>query len=148
MRAKILAGFLLLLSSACATTKLPVSQSQTCETGKPDECKVLDYVWKQSLNQTKNPPPVIWSSENCQIVGSDQTRTAVNYQGQCYSGLFLAPNEYKALVAWRGSFSSSAYTHELIHALQYLMGVYDPNHTQPIWQVEGTINTNLKAMGF
>lgn len=58
---------------------------------------------------------VYWSDTLCPYPAADGTRkTAVVYDRRCYAGLTFLGGTCR--VAWRGSFSSSAYAHELLHA--------------------------------
>jgi len=72
--------------------------------------------------------------------------TAVVYDGKCYSGLTFG--EY-SLIALRGSYSSSAFAHELLHAAMSQKGIYDPEHKRDEWGVLVPVaNDMLKVKGW
>ena len=104
------------------------------------EARALEIVWTQAFAATETPPIVEWREDDC---GGDVA--GVRYQARCYSGLYLRDD--RALVAWRESFFSSAYAHELMHALQWYRGVEDPEHERPEWQAVDAANATLAARG-
>ncbi len=73
-------------------------------------------------------PPVRWSFQVCPKRAADGTlKTAVvDEAGRCYSGLAYPGCDLR--VAWRGSFSTSAYAHEIMHCLLDRAGRSDPEH--------------------
>lgn len=112
---------LLLLLSSCSPNYSQYPHQQQAET----------IVWALYPQVNSSPPSVEWFTKDCPYAQVDLS--AVVYEGMCYSGLTLDA-EY-SMVAWRGSFSSSAFSHELLHANQYDRNIYDPNHLLPEWNV-------------
>jgi hypothetical protein len=132
--------------SGCGTLKsVAASQravSKDCTAGKPNQCAAEKLAWNSGLKQVGPAPWIEWSDVNCP--GYD--RTAVIYQGTCYSGLFL-PDSQKIMVAWRGNFYDSAYTHELNHYILWRAGHDDPNHLDPSWANVTLVDSKLKDAG-
>ena len=97
----------------------------------PDETWQADatlVVWQITYGiHDEDAPDVVWFHTTCDTMPVDG-RTAINYKGMCYSGLFW-DRDYLAEVAWRGNFATSAFAHELMHARQFLLGYSDPDHT-------------------
>lgn len=109
------------------------------------EVKAREIVWHQEFKSNWPAPTVVWWYGTCPTAQNDP-RTAVVIGGVCYSGLTF-PDEMKCNVAWRGSFSTSAYTHELMHAWQATRGIYDPQHMLAEWNRVPEIDAELSANG-
>ena len=108
----------------------------------------LEIVWNQTYQATCSPPPIKWDAgAEC----TDATGTfpdAFEYKGSCYWGLFW-PTTYTAEVVWRGSYSQSAFAHELLHAWQWCRGVIDYEHAGPEWKtLLPAANENLEVLGW
>lgn len=70
------------------------------------------------------------------------------YTNNCYSGLYL-PATHHVIIAWRGSYSSSAFAHELLHGWQACRGIFDYNHENDEWKFfVPYANSNLIARGY
>lgn len=141
-------------AAACAAPGTPeVSRGS-------DEELARTIVWYEIFAAETEPPEVVWWYETCPEVGNPDapgkpedtpgnkpdTRTAVYIDGHCYSGLFR-PHLWRADVAWRGSFSTSAYAHELMHAWQAERGIRDPQHKNDEWLEVPAIDAELAAAG-
>jgi len=95
-----------------------------------NQAKAEQIVWYQYYKMTIKPPVIEWRNDKCP---DHPDSGALIYQdGTCYYGLFYG-NLWKIYLAWRGSFSKSAYAHELLHAYLNSKGIYDPDHTRPEW---------------
>lgn len=87
---------------------------------KPRETEarsIVKGVYKGTLGDKVDSAKVrvYWSDALCPYPAEDGTyKTAVVFDRKCYAGLTFIGGHCK--VAWRGSFSSSAYAHELLHA--------------------------------
>src|SRR5690349_9889321 len=101
-------------------------------------------VWDVYFQAEASPPVVTWWEESCPIMPED-TRTAVYINNKCYAGLFR-DQLWQADVAWRGNFSHSAYSHELLHAWQSSRGIYDPTHSNAEWDLIPIIDKDLSIM--
>ena len=86
--------------------------------------------------------------------GADPTRTAVVWNRRCYSGLTFWGGE--TWIAWRGSFSSSAYAHELWHTWGSVAGhgdwildgdAYTPGWCAPCAEAIAATNARLREAG-
>src|SRR5580693_5993877 len=96
---------LLLLLSSCSPSFPQYPNQKTAEA----------IVWANYPKVNGSPPNVEWFTESCPTSPTIDL-SAVVYEGMCYSGLTIDADF--SMVAWRGSFSSSAYAHELLHANQ------------------------------
>lgn len=88
-------------------------------------------------------PDVHWWTTNC-----PGTETTAVVLGQtCYAGIYY--RQQGVDVAWRGTFSESAYTHELMHYfLHEFNSGSDPLHQQAIpWQVVREADASLQGRG-
>lgn len=134
-----LASSLLVVLAACGPIDPQVERGA-------DEIRARQIVWHEQLNVDYYVPTVKWFYGTCPLK-PDDPRTAIFYEGKCYSGLwFEVP--WVATVAWRGKFSTSAYAHELIHAWQTTKGIYDPDHLITAdWAYEQTAGSALANEG-
>ena len=89
-----------------------------------DQARITESIWR-SYGGDGVEPPVEWREDRCPSAATDAP-SAVVIDGACYAGLYLRDDHI--LVAWRGSFHSSAFAHELMHAWQWEHGVDDPEH--------------------
>jgi hypothetical protein len=110
---------------------------------QPNQAQAAQIVWQQIFAAPAEPPLVEWHEDVCP--GHQQGPAAVLWQEQCFAGLTLDGDLSR--VAWRGSFSQSAFAHELLHALQARRGVFDPGHTLPDWANVPIANHALEAAG-
>lgn len=131
--------FLLLFLAACSSELVPPE----VERG-PEEERARDLVWHGYFNSERMPPRVVWWYDICPISESD--KISVYIDGECYAGLFRE-RMWRADVAWRGAFSESAYSHELLHAYQAERGIYDPEHENAEWEMVPIIDAELKEQG-
>jgi hypothetical protein len=90
---------------------------------EPNQEGAIALIW-DIFNAKQCPPPVEWRSDRCPF---DDSKTAVVYQGICYSGLYIEGD--RAIVARRESLAESALVIELGHAWQWERGITDANHT-------------------
>ena len=109
-----------------------------------DELVARTTVWNEYFKSREAPPTVKWWYMRCPTRPDDPRTAVVTVEGLCYSGLFWG---YNCDVAWRGSFSKSAYAHELMHAWQDTRGIFDPAHKLPEWTEITNINVTLSEMG-
>jgi hypothetical protein len=129
-------AFLLLLGGCSAPPPLPQ---------RPHQDRALQLVWDHTLGATDAPPQIEWREDVC--TKSTKKDAAVVHDGECYAGLFLRGD--RALIAWRGSYTKSAFAHELIHAWQWSKGVDDPKHkVKKDWELETAANEALEGEGF
>jgi len=129
-----LCAVLLAFAGGCGA-ELPAQDGQSL---------ALSLVWTDTLHADFPPPLVEWRQDLCP--GSAADKSAVVYQGTCYSGLYLRDD--RALIAWRGRFSSSAFAHELVHAWQWSRGIDDPLHERtPDWTLATTAEASLADAG-
>lgn len=117
-----------------------------CERGA-DELRARNFVWHDTFHVDYWPPPtVLWGYNKC---ASDPTgpNEITLPNGDCVAGVFwIYP--YDASVAWLGSYSRSAYAHELMHAWQWVRaGIDDTNHELFEWNEIPQINAKLAEMG-
>lgn len=120
-------GALAVLLSACSPSEYP------------RQSEALSIVW--NLYAPSCAPPAIEWARDCEREG----KPGVTYRGTCFAG--LAWPGYVRL-AWWGSFSSSAYAHELLHATHYCAGVEDPQHQRTEWQtIEPRARERLRERG-
>lgn len=110
----------------------------------PTEVAARRIVWTDVFKARWSPPRVKWWHTTCPSLPGDTRTAVVSDDGTCYSGLFLP---YDCHVAWRGSYSSSAYVHELMHAWQYTRGVWDPGHTNSEWSTVPEVEALLRREG-
>lgn len=111
---------------------------------QPGQPEATALVWQQVFGATLAPPPVEWREDTCP--GREQGPAAVVYGGACYAGLYLPDGT--ALVAWRGTFSASAFAHELMHAWQYVRGIEDADHDREEWELVKEANGLLADAGY
>jgi hypothetical protein len=104
------------------------------------------FVWRVRFGSKLSPPPVHWWYDTCPLYPDNPRAAVVTVDGKCYSGLFWS-YEYRIDVAWRGSFSRSAYSHELMHAWQYTRGIDDPDHALEEWKEIPNIDAELLSKG-
>lgn len=119
MTTRILAVLALVLT-ACGGLEIPPYEPM------PRELEAEVIVWEDVFDEHDIPAPhVVWWTERCPDY-PDDPQTAVVFHGKCYSGVthYIGDGEYQAEVAWRGSFSSSAYAHELRHMYFILHDVW------------------------
>jgi hypothetical protein len=93
---------------------------------EPRQAEALQTVW-EAYGQEKTPPDIIWQQDCLGPHGEPGVRDG----GVCVGGMFEG---WVITLPWTGSYSSSAFAHELLHAKQALQGVYDSGHTLPEWQ--------------
>jgi hypothetical protein len=125
--------------AGCAAPADPVVSRGT------EEIQARDIVWHELFQAEGDAPTVVWWYDTCPDHPGNP-RSAVYLQGTCYSGLFREAL-WQADVAWRGSYSKSAYAHELMHAWQAERGIHDPDHKTAEWRELGRINAELKKLG-
>lgn len=77
-----------------------------------------------------NPLPAIEWPEG-RPCGS-QPRAIVSASGVCLAGAAYPEGNYVEVI-WLGSFSASAFAHELMHVHLYNLGDDDPTHSRPEW---------------
>lgn len=128
----------LLFLQACAPPQDP-----PVERGD-DEVEARQIVWREHFKEGSTPPPVHWWYGRCPSKPDDLRTAVVTLSGICYSGLFYP---YQCDVAWRGSFSKSAYSHELMHAWQHTRGIFDPGHSLDEWSQIPIIDVDLASRG-
>ncbi len=110
----------------------------------PRQAEALAIVWTDTYSMQVDPPEISWWTTNCP--NNPTTLTAVYFNDMCYAGLTFS--YYHTDVAWRGSFSSSAFAHELMHVAQAHRGLSDPNHAVVgDWSLVDVANTFLKGAG-
>lgn len=112
------------------------------EAPMPGQDQAVAIVWRGAFGATQDPPPIAWSELHVDAGKA----TAVEYDGQIYSGIFTPDGV--AMVAWRGSFHDSAFAHELMHALQAYENVDDPQHKRDKdWKQVKKANEALEDAG-
>jgi len=147
---------LVLFVSACSWLlypyKKPVPQPREAEARQI----VLD-VFRLGLGPTVDHATVrlYWHKTICPYAAADGTKkTAVIHNGKCFNGLTFFGGVCR--VAWRGSFSSSAYAHELLHAYLNATGhggeqidLADDDPKLCVWcrELEREANRRLTAAG-
>lgn len=100
---------------ACKSLLYPYAEGKP----KPDQAQALQIVYDVyrpllSSNLDNVTLHLYWSSDACPYPAPDgRTKSAVIYNKKCYNGLTFLGGVVK--VAWRGSFSNSAFAHELLH---------------------------------
>lgn len=110
------------------------------------EAQAIDIVWRDAFGMISAPPAIDWWHERCPEHPSD-LRAAVVLDGTCYSGLFW-PSRFSIDIAWRGSFSSSAFAHEMMHAKMWLDGEPpDVDHESLSWSLAEAANEALDLEG-
>lgn len=87
-------------------------------------------VWRSVYHQTHGLPVEHWDN-NCLGPHGEQ---GLLYDGTCLGGTYGLGWEID--VAWTGKFSASAFAHELLHAKQALVGIYNYNHDDAEWMFE------------
>jgi len=129
---------LLLLSCSCAWLlyphKAPVSKPR-----QDEALKIVRDTYRPLLGAKVDTATmhVRWSDKLCPYPdASGVKRTAVIHNGKCFAGLTFMGGE--VLVAWRGSFSKSAFAHELMHTFlnasghgNWLIDPVAPGTTRP-----------------
>ncbi len=129
-------SLLLFLAGCGGATQLPQH---------PFQDTAVSLVWDETLGAQTPPPPIEWHEDTCPT--SKSKDAAVVVDGKCYAGLFLRDD--KALIAWRGSYSSSAFAHELVHAWQWSRGIDDPDHElKADWKLADEANKKLRKQGW
>lgn len=129
----------LLFLSGCGNYPGPL-EAPTYEQ-KPRQAEAVALVWGVYPMVQASPPPIEWREDRC----GDKTKAGVRYRGECYSGLYFPGG--RAMIAWRGSYTVSAFAHELLHANQWGRGWEDPNHLSTEWGLVQEANELLVMMG-
>ncbi len=102
---------------------------------RPDQARAFEIV-KASFARgmrteglLEDAPSVRWSETVCPAPAADGSyKTAVlDAQGRCFSGLTYEGCDIR--IAWRGTYSASAFSHEIMHCLLDRAGTPDPDHT-------------------
>lgn len=141
----------LLLSVGCrtasniSTVSIPVGAQQPA---RIDDA--LKIVWYGYYKEKGYPPPMIWKNEVCtDPATADRSKgiPLINYNGKCFYGLTFT-DTWIIWIAWEGSFSKSAFAHELMHAHMFRLGLMDNDHKMSeYWnQIDG-INKLLRDAG-
>ncbi len=113
MRAIVVA----ILLSACA----PVTHAGQ------DEATAI--VWAGAYERTDAPPVILWEDAPCGPDGS----AGVEYEGKCYWDV-ASDDGSTCRIAWRGSFSGSAFAHSFLHAKQVRADdLHDAEHLNREW---------------
>ena len=114
----------------------------------PGQAEALAVVWVQAFQCVDAPPPITWWTTSCPAAAGGVKPgkpTAVYLDGKCYDGLSYG---WGSDVAWRGSFSKSAFAHELMHDAQGREGIIDPNHQRSDdWAKVDVANAMLADQG-
>lgn len=135
--------FVVALLSACGI------QDPEVQRGSAEE-RARVIVWHEVLASNWHAPKITWTYETCPNTPTDPRTAVITYaldgSVTCYSGLFWGPF-WEGAVAWRGSFSESAYVHELLHAVLWQDGTEDREHKKEIWARENEINDRLREEG-
>lgn len=107
---------------------------------RQDEAEVLS--WHDVLGRTEPPPGTRWGFDRCPSQPDNPKTAVLEPNGTCRSGITWS--FCYTQVAWRGSFSKSAYIHEQQHAADYRDGISDPNHLRWWkWMVADTLGPHL-----
>jgi len=114
----------------------------------PGQTEAVELVWKQAYGCTDQAPQLTWWMTSCPAAAGGVhpgKPTAVYLDGKCYDGLSYV---WGSDVAWRGSFSKSAFAHELMHDAQGREGITDPDHQRAAdWAKVTVANSMLDAAG-
>lgn len=103
-----------------------------CSTGyHPMDSVPLGIVWTDTYHASACIPPDVILLEGQTCGGHAGT---FEYNGGCVYGV-TDVNMWRSLVAWDGSYSQSAFSHELLHGWQWCRGLYDPKHELAEWGV-------------
>lgn len=132
-------------ASTLSTTTVSVVSQQ-----HPRFDDALKIVWYGYYKEKGPPPTMIWKNEVCTDPAKAEKAKGIPlimYQGKCYYGLTFT-DEWIIWIAWEGSFSTSAFAHELMHAHMHHLGLEDPDHKMlEYWnQIDG-INKLLRDAG-
>lgn len=100
-----------------------------CDVQMPGQAAAMHAVWTETYGAMYDAPYVEWREDDC---GGELAGAIVN--GVCYSGLTVDWSH--CIVAWRGSFAKSTFTHELLHAFQARSYISDSGHTRAEWGLE------------
>jgi len=136
----------LLLASSCATASpllpipTPVREGQE---------KAAWIIW-HSYGREDMPPAVRWVEGTGLACTASTGRPGFETPVGCREGFTWTP--FNVSVAWRPDdfFSTTALAHEMEHARQARMGVFDPEHARPEWLPGGEVdqaNVALQAEG-
>ena len=97
---------------------------------------------------------LVWNTYSAQYVEADLPRLSIIWKDAPFiaNGIEVAGaywTEGPAVIWWTGSYSTSAFAHELLHAYHWLaLGVEDPKHTRADWiGLVSQANQNLASNG-
>lgn len=138
----VLTLLLVLTLSSCGTAGIRYGGFE--HFSDQDFSKAIDLVWCKYLGKCGITPPTFeWKKGNCAGYSND---SLIEYEGECYYGLFFK-EQWLIWIIWRGSFSKSAFSHELFHGYLSLKGIYDPDHLDPLWDELDIANKLLRENG-
>lgn len=99
------------------------------QVGRPRQAEAIELVWQAVYAETVAPPLIEWREDFCNPAHPEKAGVATD--GLCLSGRTFSVDY--CLIAWRGSFADSSFTHELMHARQLQDDIWDDTHSLPEW---------------
>jgi hypothetical protein len=142
--ARLMLGALLLVLLFAALALVGGCDPSFPERAGQDEATRI--TWRATFGSTADPPGIDWREVDCTST-LGQLGITDRWTGGCVGGLFYQDPDVVE-VPWLGSFHESAFAHELMHALQALRGVRDPDHlVREDWAKVAAANEALKAVG-
>jgi hypothetical protein len=142
-------GLLALMLTACSSSAPPLELFEQAE--------VLDFVWDGAYSESSAPPSITWVvGEEC----GEYPVPAIRVGEQCLAGRYLhyeravelvIPIRSQRVDMPYGRFSSSAFSHELMHAhLDNTYGDADPTHKlyPEEWEMVQQLNQILSEAGW
>ncbi len=136
----MLAGLAAVLFAGCMSP-------QGDSTLLPRQDEAVKIIWRDNLQQTKDPPIIFWRRDVCNTPNGPYgvlPYCTFENAGEKEAGIETSTDQWVEVGAPSDGFaiSDTALAHELLHA-----AIGDPDHLSPQWQTINSINAQLKAHG-